>query len=122
MTSYELTLRAGDTDDADADADVDGVTFVKIFALPCDAAADVVVAGVRVPSNVAFAHGAEGEVRTSIAADAATDAADEMRRMPSIPLALGENALAITTHADVNASAAGRGEPDATYAVRVRVS
>jgi len=122
VTSYELTLRAGDTDDADADADVDGVTFVKIFALPCDAAADVVVAGVRVPSNVAFAHGAEGEVRTSIAADAATDAADEMRRMPSIPLALGENALAITTHADVNASAAGRGEPDATYAVRVRVS
>jgi hypothetical protein len=109
ITEYTLRLRLEEEEDEEPPAaapsrsnDDDArrqrhhhgpAAVVCVLPLPCDPAADVTVAGVLLPSGVAYRPAVAGAFDVIPAAT---------RRMPPVPLARGRNVIAVTVHADTD--------------------
>ena len=89
---------------------------IRLVPLACDPAAEITVAGVLLPSEVAHVASAEGTLREVPTAD--SDEPDPWARVPAIPLARGANLVTVIVHADETHAENGE---DAVYRVLVDV-
>ena len=125
ITEYTLRLRLEEEEDEEPPAaapsrsnDDDArrqrhhhgpAAVVCVLPLPCDPAADVTVAGVLLPSGVAYRPAVAGafdvipEYEDDVVKHGTTAPAPAAtRRMPPVPLARGRNVIAVTVHADTD--------------------
>ena len=90
---------------------------IRLLPLACDPAAEITVAGVLLPPEVAHVASAEGTLR-EVPTASDSDEPDPWTRVPEIPLARGANLITITVHADQTHAENGE---DAVYRVLVDV-